>query len=59
MLNENLQRMYVRLRSLLGAGNVDLPAIQTEISDLRRNLLANGQTEAQIAERTAQGVEGF
>jgi hypothetical protein len=47
-----LEGKYNRLRNLLGAGNVDAPHIQTEIVDLRRDILGSGHTEVDIVART-------
>lgn len=51
-MDEGLNRKYDRLKSLLAAGNVDAPHIQTEIADLRRDILGSGQTEVDIDART-------
>jgi len=51
-MDEGLSRKYQRLNSLLAVGNVDAPHIQTEIADLRRDILGSGHTEADIRART-------
>lgn len=47
-----------RLRSLLVVGNANAPHIQVEISDLRRDILGNGVSEAELKGMTAPGVNG-
>ena len=45
-------RMYQRLNDLLLVGNVSAPHIQTQIADVRRDLKASGQTDADIFAHT-------
>ena len=47
-LSENVNRKYTRLVTLLESPAVNIAATQTEIADIKADLMANGQSEAEI-----------
>lgn len=59
IFDSGLTAKLVRLRSLLAVGNASAPHIQVEVADLRKDILGPGVSEAELAERTAPGVNGF
>jgi len=56
--DSGLTAKLVRYRALLVAGNASAPHIQTELADLKKDILGSGVSEAELAERTAPGVTG-
>ena len=51
-MNEGLIRKYQRVNDLLGVGNVTALHIQTEIADIKRDLMLNGETDEDIDAHT-------
>jgi len=56
IFDSGLTTKVVRYRSLLNGGNASAPHIQTELADLKRDILGSGVSEKELAERSAPGV---